>query len=110
MRSLFVLLFVGVVLGAAFTSAFAAEAPVTGVWTVKGKVDGFPFTLWCDLKQVGEDLSGVCRDNGPKGKAHPLKSGFVHGDKVRFVYESSYLISKFDAVYEGVLAGDAIVG
>jgi len=91
--------------------AAALTAPVaTGHWIVDGNVDAKPFVLHCDLVQNGEALSGVCHDFTPTGKAHRLTAGSVKDGKVRFVYQSNYLLLKFDAVYEGATTESAMAG
>ena len=88
----------------------ATPPSATGHWIVEGNVDAKPFTLHCDLVQTGEALSGTCHDFTPTGKAHRLTSGWVKEGKVRFVYQSNYLLLKFDAVYDGEITAAAMSG
>jgi len=88
----------------------AAPPPATGHWIIDGNVDAKPFVLHCDLIQTGESLTGTCHDFTPTGKAHRVTSGWVRGDKVRFAYQSNYLLLKFDAVYEGALTATTMSG
>ena len=91
-------------------AAALSGSPATGHWVVNGDVDAKPFVLHCDFTQTGETLAGTCHDYTPSGKAHRITSGAVKDGKVRFVYQSNYLLLKFDAIYEGVLNGDAMSG
>ena len=98
------------------SSAAAASAQVSGPWHVSGKVSGFAFTLNCDFKPEGERLGGVCVDGSTNdarvkaGKSHPLTAGRVDGDAVSFTYRSSFMLSKFDVTYRGILVGGRIKG
>ncbi len=95
----------------AVLAAAALNAPTaTGHWVVNGDVDAKPFVLHCDFTQTGETLAGTCHDYTPDGKAHRITSGWVKDGKVRFIYQSNYLLLKFDAIYEGVLKDDAMSG
>ncbi len=89
--------------------AVAAEAPATGAWAVHGKVSAFQFDLTCRFEQTGGAISGVCYDAGTN-KPHPLTQGALSGDHIRWTYQSSYLLKKFDAAYSGTLAGGSIKG
>jgi hypothetical protein len=89
--------------------AHAADDPVSGVWTVHGRVDGFAFVIDCTLTRVGEAVSGVCVDAG-SGRRHPILAGRVRGEDVSFTYQSSYLLTKFDVTYEGRIAGASMRG
>jgi hypothetical protein len=97
-------------------AASSAEAQVEGPWRVSGKVASFAFTLNCDFKSDGGRLGGVCVDastSDPKvapGKSHTLTAGQIDGDKVSWTYQSSFLLSKFDVTYKGVLSGGKITG
>jgi len=90
-------------------TALAADAPVTGVWTVHGKVSPFSFDLTCRFTQSGEAISGVCYDAGTH-KPHPLTQGGISGSRIRWTYQSSYLFKPFDAAYSGTLTGSSIKG
>ena len=93
-----------------------ASAEVSGPWRVTGKVSGFAFTLDCDFKISGDRLGGVCTDTSTSdarvkaGKSHALTAGSVHGDAVTWTYQSSFLFSKFDVTYKGILTGARITG
>jgi hypothetical protein len=89
--------------------AHAADDPVSGVWSVHGRVDGFAFVIDCTLKRVGEAVTGVCVDSS-SGRRHPILSGRSHGDDVSFTYASSYLVTRFDVTYEGRIVGGAMHG
>ena len=94
----------------------SSAAEVAGAWHVSGKVSSFAFTLNCRFTPEGSKLGGECTDastNDPKvnaGKSHVITSGSVEGDKVRFTYQSSFLFTKFDVTYTGVVSGDRISG
>jgi hypothetical protein len=90
------------------TPALAAD--VSGLWIVDGNVDHKAFTVYCTFKQDGERLTGVCHDNTPTGKAHPLTAGSLKGDQITFTYQSNFLITKFNAVFTGKLSGSAMSG
>lgn len=90
------------------TPALAADG--AGLWIVDGNVDHKAFTLYCTFTQAGEKLTGACRDNTPNGKIHPLTAGTVNGDQITFTYQSNFLITRFDAVFEGRISGAAMSG
>lgn len=91
-------------------------ADLAGHWKLTGKVSSFGFTLDCQFKPEGERLGGVCTDElttsakVSAGKSHVLTAGSVRGDKVTWTYRSSFLLSKFDVTYTGVVAGDRMSG
>jgi hypothetical protein len=93
-----------------------AAAEPAGDWHVAGKVSSFAFTLNCRFKIDGARLSGECQDastSDPKvatGKVHPLTAGSIQGDHVTWTYQSSFLLTKFNVTYAGVLTGDRIRG
>jgi hypothetical protein len=90
-------------------TTLAADAPVTGVWAVHGRVSPFSFDLTCRFTQTGESISGACYDSGTN-KPHPLTQGDVSGSRIRWTYQSSYLFKTFDAAYSGTLTGNSIKG
>jgi hypothetical protein len=90
-------------------TALAADAPVTGAWTVHGRVSPFSFDLTCRFAQSGEAISGVCYDGGA-GRPHPLTHGEISGSRIRWTYRSSYLFKTFEAAYSGTVAGNSIKG
>ena len=102
-------LFSAIALLALATPTFAADDGVTGTWRVQGKVSAFAFDLTCRFEQKGQALGGVCYDGGTN-KPHPLTHGEVSGDHVSWTYQSSYLLTKFDAAYSGTLSGGSIKG
>ena len=89
--------------------ARAADDPISGAWTVHGKVGSFAFILNCAFEGHGDHLGGVCVDDGTN-KRHPLTAGAVSGDHVTFTYQSNYLITKFDVAFAGVLKSGALSG
>ena len=93
-----------------FIPAPAFAADISGLWIVAGDVDHKAFTLFCTFKQEGEKLSGVCHDNTATGKAHVLTKGAVAGEAVAFTYQSNFLITKFDATFEGKLTAAGMAG
>lgn len=103
-------------LAAVAAPGVSSAAEVAGAWRVSGKVASFGFTLNCRFTQDGSKLGGECTDastSDPKvnaGKSHAITSGSVDGDRVRFTYQSSFLFTKFDVTYTGVLAGERING
>jgi hypothetical protein len=90
-------------------AARAVDDPLSGAWTVRGKVSAFAFVLTCRFERRGEALGGVCYDAGTN-KAHPLTQGAVAGSKVAWTYRSSFMFKPFDAAYVGALAADGIRG
>jgi hypothetical protein len=90
------------------TPALASDA--SGLWIVDGHVDGKDFTIYCTFKPDGEKLGGVCHDNEPNGKAHPLTVGSIKGDKISFTYRSNFLITRFNADFDGTISGVAMKG
>jgi len=94
----------------------ARAADVSGPWLVSGKVASFSFTLRCAFQQAGEELTGACVDastsdpNVKGGRSHPLTAGRVAGDQVSFTYGSSFLFTKFDVTYDGVVQGPRMSG
>ena len=94
---------------AAPTLALADADPVSGPWTVHGKVGSFAFVLNCSFERHGDHLGGVCVDDGTN-KRHPLTAGTVFGDRVNFTYQSNYLVTKFDVGFAGMLKGGQMAG
>jgi hypothetical protein len=100
----------------AISTAAMAQAGAAGDWAVSGKVSSLAFTLDCRFSQAGQTLTGACVDGStsdPKvkgGRSHPLTSGQVDGDKVRWTYQSSFLLTHFTVSYDGVRHGDVITG
>ena len=88
--------------------AAAADDPAGG-WKVNGKVDGKDFVITCHFDRHGEGLAGACFDGGTNLK-HPLESGTVSGDQIKWTYQSHYLLVKFDVTYAGKLTGGAMRG
>jgi hypothetical protein len=94
--------------------AFAGSASAAngaGHWAVAGSIDGTNFTLDCHFDQVDQKLTGTCVD-GPTGdekikggRSHDLLEGEVSGDNIRWTYQTSYLLFKFDVKYMGTLDG-----
>jgi hypothetical protein len=96
--------------------AAMAQGGAAGDWAVSGKVASLAFTLDCRFTQAGTALTGACVDGStsdPKvkgGRSHPLTSGQVDGDHIRWTYQSSFLLTRFTVTYSGVRHGDAITG
>jgi hypothetical protein len=103
-------------LGCGAPAAAAAQSGAAGEWSVSGKVSSFAFTLDCRFTQAGQSLAGACVDRStsdPKikgGRSHPLTSGSVDGDQIRWAYASSFLLTHFTVAYAGTLHGDSITG
>jgi hypothetical protein len=97
-------------------SSVPAAAEPAGDWHVSGKVSSFAFTLNCKFKIDGAQLGGECQDgstNNPKvaaGRIHPLITGSIQGDHVTWTYQSSFLLTKFNVTYDGVVTGDRMHG
>ena len=89
--------------------AVAAADDPAGGWKVNGKVDGKDFVITCHFDRRGDSLSGACFDGGTNLK-HPLESGTVSGDQIKWTYQSHYLLVKFDVTYAGKLTGGAMRG
>ena len=100
----------------AASTAHAQDQGAAGHWRVDGKVSSFAFGLNCTFAQAGERLTGECVDASTSdptikgGRRHPLTAGSVMADKVGFTYGSSFLLTKFDVVFNGVRAGDRMSG
>ena len=92
-----------------FAGAARADDPVAGAWKINGKVDGKDFVVTCHFDRHGDGLAGACFDGGTNLK-HPLTSGSVSGDQVKWVYQSHYLLIKFDVFYAGKASGGAMRG
>jgi hypothetical protein len=94
----------------------AAQNAAAGHWAVEGKVGDKAFTLDCHFTQTGQALAGACVDGDTHdarvkgGRSHTLTKGSLVGDQIAFTYQSSFLFTKFDAVYTGVLHGDSMSG
>lgn len=94
----------------------AAAAEVAGPWRVTGDVAGRAFAVDCRFEPHGGAFGGVCVDaatgeaKAQAGKPHPLTKGAVTGSQVRWTYQASFLLAKFDVSYDGVLEGDRITG
>ncbi|HEX4181717.1 MAG TPA: hypothetical protein VHY34_00470 [Caulobacteraceae bacterium] len=86
-----------------------ANDPVAGEWRVNGRVDGKDFVVNCHFDRHGDALSGACFDGGTDQR-HPLISGAVNGDQVKWTYQSHYLLIKFDVLYDGKLDGGSMKG
>jgi hypothetical protein len=89
--------------------AAAADDPVAGAWKVNGHVDGKDFVVTCRFERHGEGVGGACFDGGTNLK-HPLISGAVAGDQVKWTYQSHWTLVKFDVLYAGKVAGGAMRG
>lgn len=87
-----------------------AQSDASGRWVIEGEVDGDELVIHCDFEQDGTALDGVCHDYTPDGKAHPLTSGSVQGDTIRFTYRSRFLLIPFTAEFVGTLNGDRVSG
>lgn len=94
----------------------AAQGSAAGHWAIEGKVGDKAFTLDCHFTQAGQNLAGACVDGDTHdarvkgGRSHTLTKGSLAGDQIAFTYQSSFLFTKFDAVYTGVLHGDSMSG
>jgi hypothetical protein len=97
-----------VALGLPF-AAIAADDPAAGAWKVNGKVDGKDFVVTCHFDRHGDALAGACFDGGTNLK-HPVISGALNGDDVKWTYVSHWTVVKFDVVYTGKLSGGAMRG
>ena len=86
-----------------------AADDAAGAWKVNGKVDGKDFVVTCHFDRHGEGLAGACFDGGTNLK-HPLISGAVSGDQVKWTYQSHWGLIKFDVLYAGKLTGAAMRG
>lgn len=97
-------------------AASPAAAQVAGAWAVSGKIGDTPFTVDCRFEPRGAAFGGACIDasagvSGVKpGKVHPLKTGSADGRQVRWVYEASFLMARFDVTYSGTLDADRMAG
>jgi hypothetical protein len=87
----------------------AADDPVAGEWKVNGRIDGRDFVVNCHFDRHGDALSGACFDRGTD-KRHPLISGAVNGDEVKWTYQSHYFLIKFNFLYDGKLDGSSMTG
>lgn len=102
--------------GLAAASPSAAAESAAGHWAIEGKVGDKTFTLDCRFSQAGQAVSGACVDGDTHdsrvkgGRSHTLTKGSVEGDRIAFTYKSSFLFTRFDAVYTGVLQGDRMTG
>jgi hypothetical protein len=83
--------------------------PVNGVWNISGQVEGFAVTVRCAFERNGDQLSGVCHDDGT-GAAHVLSTGSVHGDHVTWTYRRQFLIATFEPQYSGQIDGASMSG
>ena len=106
MRSLAVLAAIAAI--AVPAVAAAADDPAGG-WKVNGKGDGKDFVITCHFDRHGDGLSGACFDGGTNLK-HPLESGTVSGDQIKWTYQSHWGLIKFDVLYAGKLTGAAMRG
>ena len=105
----------GLAIGAAIAAmsvpalASAADDPVAGAWKVNGHVDGKDFVVTCHFERRGDGFGGACFDGGTNLK-HPLISGVLSGDQIKWTYQSHFLLAKFDVLYAGKLTGGAMRG
>jgi len=97
------------VVAVGLAGAARADDAVAGAWKINGKVDGKDFVVTCHFDRHGDGLAGACFDSGTNLK-HPLTSGTVTGDQVKWVYQSHYLLIKFDVFYAGKASGGAMRG
>ena len=94
----------------------AATTGAAGRWVVSGKVGPFAFTLNCRFEETGATLTGACIDGATSdarvkgGRRHDLTRGAVTGDHVSFSYQSSFMLSRFNVDYVGVMQGDHMSG
>ena|ERR1700722_8691206 len=96
-----------VVLG--LPGAALADDSAAGAWKVNGRVDGKDFVVSCHFERRGDGLGGACFDGGTNLK-HPLISGAVTGEQVKWTYQSHWGLIKFDVLYAGKLAGGSMRG
>jgi|SRR5579859_4642630 len=89
--------------------ACAAAEEAAGAWKVNGHVDGKDFVVTCHFDRKGDSLGGACFDGGTNLK-HPVISGALSGDDVKWTYVSHWTVVKFDVVYAGKLSGGAMRG
>ena len=83
---------------------------VNGAWTINGKVEGFPVTVRCEFQRRGDQLGGVCQDDGGAGAAHVISTGSVRGDQVTWSYKRRFLLAMFEPQYHGQIVGDSMRG
>lgn len=108
--------FAGLALLSAILLGSPAAAEVTGSWRITGDLSGHAFALDCRFAPQGAKLGGVCVEaasGDPKvhaGTAHPLTRGAVNGNQASWAYQSSFLLSKFDVSFTGVVDGGRISG
>jgi hypothetical protein len=82
---------------------------VAGDWKVNGHVDGKDFVVTCRFERHGEGVGGACFDGGTNVK-HPLISGAIAGDEVKWTYQSHWTVVKFEVLYAGKVSGGAMRG
>jgi hypothetical protein len=95
--------------GAVAALAAPSLAATEDVWKVNGHVDGKDFVVTCHFDPHGGALGGACFDSGTDLR-HPLMSGAMSGDQVKWTYQSHWGLIKFDVLYTGKLAGAAMHG
>ena len=94
---------------AAPSMALAADDPVSGIWTIHGKIENKAFTLTCQFDRHGDGIGGSCLDQGT-GIRHAIDTGHIDGDRVSWSFPSSFMLMKFESSYDGHLAGGQLHG
>ena len=90
-------------------AAAAGDDAAAGAWKVNGNVDGKDFVVSCHFERHGDGLGGACFDGGTNLK-HPLISGAVSGDQVKWTYVSHFGLLPFNVIYAGKLSGASMRG
>lgn len=101
----------GAVLGAAPASAEGVD-----LWRVSGKVAGVAFVMDCRFEPPAAQFGGACTEvsrsngGGQAGAVHKLTRGAVTGNQISWTYQTSFLISRFDVTFTGLLDGGHMAG
>ena len=87
-------------------SSAAVQAESANSWRVNGAISGRTFVLDCRLEQG----SGTCVDANPGGKANPLASLTVSGDRTSWSFRTRHLFISITLAFNGRITGDRMSG
>lgn len=91
---------------ACIVTAYAADANVTGTWSMTVEVQGTTGNPTFTLKQQGTEVSGTYK--GSMGEA-PV-TGSVKGNEITLKYKGSTQGVELDVTYAGTVEGDTMKG
>jgi hypothetical protein len=106
MNSVRRLLFIGLAAAALMSNVFAADANVTGKWTMSVTTPVGTGSPVFELKQEGSSVSGTYK--GQLGEAQV--TGSVKGNELTLSYKISAQGQELAITYSGTVEGDSVSG